>query len=225
MTPDLLIAASAILAGWLAHAAALRRRLHAAHHDPVTGLPTRATWTRQARKLLRRGHHVVLLIDLDRFKDVNDTHGHAAGDQALAITAARIRAWTDRTGGGACGRLGGDEFAIVTRGPVGSRELADLAAVLAGPVTLPVAGPVPGGASVGAATCTASAGLSSASAPPTQRCMKPSGTAAAGGSPHARTAARTHLPAGPGTTAQSQLGNPQETARGGQPRLRKGSDQ
>jgi diguanylate cyclase (GGDEF)-like protein len=162
MTPDLLIAASAILAGWLAHAAALRRRLHAAHHDPVTGLPTRATWTRQARKLLRRGHHVVLLIDLDRFKDVNDTHGHAAGDQALAVTAARIRAWTDRTGGGACGRLGGDEFAIVTRGPVGSRELADLAAVLAGPVTLPAAGPVPGGASVGAATCTASAGLSSA---------------------------------------------------------------
>ena len=162
MTPDLLIAASGGLAGWLAHAAALRRRLHAAHHDPVTGLPTRATWTRQARQLLRHGHHIVLLIDLDRFKDVNDTHGHAAGDQALAITAARIRAWTDRAGGGACGRLGGDEFAIVTRGTVGSRELGDLAAVLAAPVTLPAGGTVPGGASVGAATCTARAGLSSA---------------------------------------------------------------
>ena len=64
----------------------------------------------------------VALVDLDRFKAVNDTYGHSAGDELLAVAAARMREWTDRVGGGACGRLGGDEFAIITRRVVTERR-------------------------------------------------------------------------------------------------------
>jgi diguanylate cyclase (GGDEF)-like protein len=162
MTPDIFLAACGSLAGWLAHAAAGHRRLRAARHDPVTGLPTRTAWTKRAQKILRRGHHLVVLIDLDRFKHVNDTHGHAAGDHVLAITAARLRAWTGHAGGGACGRLGGDEFAIVTRSQAGGRELGDLAAMLAAAITLPSGERIPGGASIGAAACAPATALSSA---------------------------------------------------------------
>jgi diguanylate cyclase (GGDEF)-like protein len=70
----------------------------------------------------------VILVDVDRFKRVNDTYGHAAGDELLAVTAARLRAWADRVGGGACGRLGGDEFTAITRRAVTDAETADLAA-------------------------------------------------------------------------------------------------
>jgi diguanylate cyclase (GGDEF)-like protein len=148
--------------GWLVYASIVHRRLRASHHDPVTGLPARATWTREARKILRRGHHLVVLIDLDRFKDVNDTYGHAAGDHLLTVTAARLRAWADRTGGGACGRLGGDEFVIVTRDPVDGSGLATLTGMLTFPVTLPTGETVPAGASAGASDCTGAADLSAA---------------------------------------------------------------
>ena len=125
MTALLLAAAAGAgiggLGGWLA-------RTVLARQDPVTGLPTRHTWTRQARRILRRGTHTVTLIDLDDFKAVNDTYGHPAGDHVLAATAARMRAWASRCGGAACGRLGGDEFTIITRRPITAAETADLAA-------------------------------------------------------------------------------------------------
>jgi diguanylate cyclase (GGDEF)-like protein len=148
-------AALSALAGWAAHSARLRRALRAARRDPVTGLPGRAEWAAQAGRITRgRGTRTVILLDVDRFKRVNDTYGHAAGDELLAVTAARLRAWAARVGGGACGRLGGDEFTAITRRAVTDAETADLAALLARPAPLPGPGvTIAVTASVGAAAC------------------------------------------------------------------------
>ena len=111
---------------------------------------------------------MVILVDVDRFKRVNDTYGQAVGDELLAVTAARLRAWAARVGGGACGRLGGDEFTAITRRAVTDAETADLAALLARPAPLPGRGvTIPLTASVGAAACAErglSAGLAAADA-------------------------------------------------------------
>jgi diguanylate cyclase (GGDEF)-like protein len=148
-------AALSALAVWTAHATYLRRALRAARCDPVTGLPGRAGWTEQAGRIMRgRGTRTVILVDVDRFKRVNDTYGHAAGDELLAVTAARLCTWAARVGGGACGRLGGDEFTAISRRAVTDAETADLAALLARPVPLPGPGvTIPVTASVGAAAC------------------------------------------------------------------------
>ena len=161
-TPLLAVATLSALAGWTAHAACARRPLSAARRDPVTGLPGRAGWTAQARRIMRgSGARTVILVDLDRFKHVNDTYGHAAGDELLAVTAARLRSWADRVGGGACGRLGGDEFTAITRRTLTRAETADLAALLARPAVLPGSGvTIPVTASVGAAACAGRHGLS-----------------------------------------------------------------
>jgi diguanylate cyclase (GGDEF)-like protein len=166
-----LIAAAALsaLAGWTAHATYLRRALRDARCDPVTGLPGRAGWTAQADRIMRGGGTwTVILVDVNRFKRVNDTYGHAAGDELLAVTAARLCTWADRVGGGACGRLGGDEFTAITRRAVTDAETADLTALLARPVRLPGLGvTIPVTASVGAATCAErrlAAGLAAADA-------------------------------------------------------------
>ena len=159
--PVLAVATLSALAGWTAHAACARRPLGAARRDPVTGLPGRAGWTAQARRIMRgSGTPTVILVDLDRFKHVNDTYGHAAGDELLAVTAARLRSWADRVGGGACGRLGGDEFTAITRRTLTPAETADLAALLARPAVLPGSGvTIPVTASVGAAACAGPHGL------------------------------------------------------------------
>ncbi|TDU77690.1 GGDEF domain-containing protein [Streptomyces sp. KS 21] len=118
--------------GWAAHSGFLTRRLAAARRDPLTGLCTRAGWTTRAERFICRNDCVVLLLDLDDFKHLNDIHGHAAGDAALAATAARLTAWCGRHG--FAGRLGGDEFVAVHRHPDYSRALDDLIAALNTPV-------------------------------------------------------------------------------------------
>ena len=90
--------------------------VHAAHHDPVTGLPNRALFLKIFKRILESRSMVtdptsVLFIDLDRFKAVNDSLGHEAGDQLLAAVAGRIRGCL-RTSDTAA-RLGGDEFAVL----------------------------------------------------------------------------------------------------------------
>lgn len=165
MTAPLFTAVSvSALAGWAAHAACTRRALSAARRDPVTGLPGRAGWTAQARRIMRgRGTRTVILVDLDRFKHVNDTFGHAAGDELLAVTAARLRKWAGRVGGSACGRLGGDEFTAITRRTVTDAETADLAALLTRPAVLSSVGvTIPVAASVGVAAAAGPRGLSAA---------------------------------------------------------------
>lgn len=160
--PLVLTAVLAFLCGWVACAVWSRRVLNAARRDPVTGLPGRAAWTTQARRILRgRGLRTVMLIDLDRFKQVNDTMSHEAGDALLGVVAARLLSWTQEAGGGACGRLGGDEFAVITRRPVTEPEIASLVRLLSSPVTLPK-GDVLVSASVGASSCQARHGLPAA---------------------------------------------------------------
>ncbi|WP_332909910.1 GGDEF domain-containing protein [Streptomyces sp. DHE17-7] len=73
------------------HGSVLTRRLASARRDPLTGLHTRAGWTARAEHCIRRHPRAaVLLVDLDHFKTLNDTHGHAAGDAALIATAHRL---------------------------------------------------------------------------------------------------------------------------------------
>jgi diguanylate cyclase (GGDEF)-like protein/PAS domain S-box-containing protein len=88
----------------------------AAKHDALTGLPNRAFFLELLGGALRDideqgGQFAVLFIDLDRFKAVNDTHGHAIGDELLVATADRI-AHSLRPGDRVA-RLGGDEFAVL----------------------------------------------------------------------------------------------------------------
>ena len=91
---------------------------HEASHDPLTGLANRTLFTRRlsAALTLRRGRPIkadvgLIFIDLDRFKPVNDVHGHSAGDEVLLTTAHRLQAIARPQD--TVGRLGGDEFAII----------------------------------------------------------------------------------------------------------------
>ena len=90
--------------------------LHLAQHDSLTGLPNRMLFhdrLDQALRLARRKHGqlAVLLLDLDRFKTINDTLGHEAGDRLLQQTADRLR--TCVRDSDTLARLGGDEFVII----------------------------------------------------------------------------------------------------------------
>ncbi|MGY0556659.1 diguanylate cyclase [Lysobacter sp. A421] len=84
--------------------------------DTLTGLSRRGDWEEQAERLLSShpetdGHACILLIDIDHFKQVNDLHGHGAGDEVLRQVADRLRKTLrphDRVG-----RIGGDEFAVL----------------------------------------------------------------------------------------------------------------
>ena len=85
---------------------------HAATHDTVTTLVNRDLFRRRLASLLRSGgDFAILFIDLDRFKLVNDTMGHIAGDQLLRIFSARMLAVVDRDV--TVARFGGDEFAML----------------------------------------------------------------------------------------------------------------
>jgi diguanylate cyclase (GGDEF)-like protein len=102
---------------------------HLSLHDPLTGLANRTLFTDRlvhAHALLRRkpGHLGVLCIDLDRFKEVNDSYGHDAGDQLIREVARRLKQICRETD--TICRLGGDEFAIIQpdTNPSGAATLA-----------------------------------------------------------------------------------------------------
>ncbi|XVV17293.1 diguanylate cyclase [Actinoplanes sp. CA-131856] len=89
----------------------IRRQLdHQATHDSLTGLPNRQRLTTYAAELDGRAL-AVLLLDLNGFKAVNDTLGHAAGDELLCVVGARLT--SHLRSGDLAGRLGGDEFVVV----------------------------------------------------------------------------------------------------------------
>jgi diguanylate cyclase (GGDEF)-like protein/PAS domain S-box-containing protein len=90
--------------------------LHQAFHDPLTELANRALFRDRLEHALARtaresGRIAVLLLDLDDFKAINDTQGHAAGDRMLEVVATRLRGAT--RGCDTVARLGGDEFAVL----------------------------------------------------------------------------------------------------------------
>jgi diguanylate cyclase (GGDEF)-like protein len=99
---------------------------HLALHDTLTGLPNRALILDRAEQMLVRGRrdHIpvaALFMDLDGFKDINDTYGHATGDRLLQAVAERISS-TLRPQDTA-GRLGGDEFVVLLEGVGASPDL------------------------------------------------------------------------------------------------------
>ncbi len=103
---------------------------HLAHHDSLTGLPNRVLFLDRLKQSLARArwsHHVVALmfIDLDRFKGVNDTLGHDAGDELLRVLSGRLKhSLRERD---TVARLGGDEFAVLLDDLETEGEAADLA--------------------------------------------------------------------------------------------------
>jgi diguanylate cyclase (GGDEF)-like protein len=104
---------AAQLLDWLREEVAAKN--HLALHDPLTDLANRALFNQQVETSLALQSETlvaVMLMDLDRFKQVNDTFGHRSGDAILRKIAAQLtRAVGDK---GSVGRLGGDEFAVVT---------------------------------------------------------------------------------------------------------------
>ncbi|MFD0691158.1 putative bifunctional diguanylate cyclase/phosphodiesterase [Actinomadura fibrosa] len=109
----------------LSEQAALQRQVaHLTFHDGLTGLPNRSYFEERTREVLSRqragGKIAVLFVDLDGFTAVNDSAGHAAGDQVLAQAARRLRAavQADDT----VARWGGDEFAVLVQLPAEDRE-------------------------------------------------------------------------------------------------------
>jgi len=136
------------------------RIFHMANHDALTGLPNRLLFHERLEKALeqqkRRGDGVALLcLDLDRFKQVNDTLGHPAGDVLLMEVAERLRGCV--RDGDTVARLGGDEFAVLQCGSNQLEQAEDLAqrivSTLGGPYNLNGNHAVVG-ASVGIATAT-----------------------------------------------------------------------
>lgn len=134
-----------------------------ARHDPLTGLPNRRvfaeTLDRVVKTAPRRGAAscAVMIVDLDRFKPINDINGHAAGDTVLREIAARLGLLTRC--GDTVARLGGDEFGIVVEATAGESP-AEAASALAMRIIESVGRPVSigdrsveVGASIGIAIC------------------------------------------------------------------------
>jgi diguanylate cyclase (GGDEF)-like protein/PAS domain S-box-containing protein len=116
--------------------------LHQAFHDPLTGLPNRALFMDRLEHALalahRRGTRVaVMFIDLDSFKAINDSLGHAAGDRLLRVVAQRLKACVRPEDTAA--RLGGDEFTILVEGVAGVGEVVRIAERMAEILQLPFA--------------------------------------------------------------------------------------
>lgn len=112
-----LVSAAPFATGWAWHSFALSRRLDAARRDPLSGLHTRAAFEHRAARTISRRPAAVLLLDLDGFKTLNDTRGHAAGDEAIRATAAALTDVLDGHPGALAARLGGDEFTAVVPRP------------------------------------------------------------------------------------------------------------
>ncbi|HEY3544768.1 MAG TPA: sensor domain-containing diguanylate cyclase, partial [Propionicimonas sp.] len=132
---------------------------HAAAHDDLTGLANRAELMRRLRQYLPQAAPgagvAVLFLDLDRFKAVNDTYGHATGDELLVVLARRLTSCLRPHDHLA--RLGGDEFCVILTEIAGQREVRAIAARLEAAVGTPVAldaGTVQVGVSIGSVLTT-----------------------------------------------------------------------
>ena len=111
-----------------------------AHNDPLTGLDNRASYMAKLERALSdgalaRGSLGVVVVDLDHFKEVNDTLGHPVGDRVLCEVAARLQARLspDQT----VARLGGDEFAILLPGQPSAQAVAAICAQIIADLSAP----------------------------------------------------------------------------------------
>lgn len=103
---------------------------HQALHDPLTGLPNRSLFNRELGRLTSKcktenSDLLVMLLDLDRFKQVNDNFGHAVGDALLIEVSRRLEGSIRK--GDVAARLGGDEFAILVHGHTDDKTNVGLA--------------------------------------------------------------------------------------------------
>jgi diguanylate cyclase (GGDEF)-like protein/PAS domain S-box-containing protein len=133
-----------------------KRIRHMALHDPLTGLPNRGLLQERMQQALanadRHGDIVgVVYLDLDDFKPVNDTLGHAMGDEVLRIVSARLKSCMRESD--TVARVGGDEFVALFPRLDSAEDLANIASSIAGCIDVPI--PVSGHQ----VTVTASVGL------------------------------------------------------------------
>jgi diguanylate cyclase (GGDEF)-like protein len=117
----------------------LQAERHAASHDALTGLPNRRAFYQVGSALVAdpaRHPLVAVMFDLDGFKHINDSLGHAAGDEVLITAAQRFAAFP---GDNLVARLGGDEFAgLLTRHPLDRSRLHGVAWALADALAVPM---------------------------------------------------------------------------------------
>ncbi|TIW19929.1 MAG: EAL domain-containing protein, partial [Mesorhizobium sp.] len=110
-------------------------------HDGLTGLHNRTFLTDHFDTLIKGAHRrrerlAVIQFDLDRFKQINDTLGHAAGDYVLVVTAQRMR--DSCRASDLCARLGGDEFVMILNGAGSTEDIHALAKRILGEINEPI---------------------------------------------------------------------------------------
>lgn len=114
---------------------------HLASHDSLTGLPNRRLFLDRLDQALARAKRqetqlALLFVDLDRFKLINDTHGHHAGDAVLQAVAQRLRGLLRETDTAA--RIGGDEFIVLIEGACDDDAIDQVARKVQAALTLPI---------------------------------------------------------------------------------------
>ena len=102
--------------------AKLHELQHLAYHDSLTDLPNRQLFIERLSSMTRdKQDYTVLFIDLDRFKQINDTHGHNIGDKILVESANRISACLPQDA--LLARLGGDEYVVLLKGKLHRKDV------------------------------------------------------------------------------------------------------
>jgi diguanylate cyclase (GGDEF)-like protein len=114
---------------------------HMAHHDSLTGVATRTLLHDRLQVALDRAQRfhkgiALLMLDLDKFKQINDYFGHSAGDQVLRTTAKRIRATIRKTDSVA--RMGGDEFIVLLNDLDHAEQAEQIAAKIVAALSEPI---------------------------------------------------------------------------------------
>jgi diguanylate cyclase (GGDEF)-like protein len=158
-TQDLVAANETLSAEINEREAAEARAQSLARHDPLTGLANRRHFLEELDRRLglvddEECAFALMFVDLDRFKPINDVHGHAIGDQLLQVIATRLT--SSLRDDSFAARLGGDEFAVLLEGPGGREGVAAAARRILHELSAPIL--VNGlkltvGASIGVALC------------------------------------------------------------------------